>query len=239
MARGGIPPARGLALLAGRPKDGKTCLAAALAYAIAKGLPFAGMKTTQAPVMYFATEESREEWETAVRPNFPDPKDTVGLGVGHPSNFRIDDDADLWALRLAIDRYKPGLIVVDPLLAASRAGDFSSAGRARNALMGLKILCREKDVAALVVHHAKESRGRAHRVAENPQLAATASLNIVLNWRKRPEGRLVTLAMTGRGAFANRTLHLLSDGPCRYAELPSTAVPEVGPKDPTGNGKND
>lgn len=83
-----------LALLAGKPKAGKTNLAATLAHAVSQGLPFAGMNTVQAPVLYFAAEESAEEWERSLWPYLP--KGREGLWVGHASNFRIDHDPDLW-----------------------------------------------------------------------------------------------------------------------------------------------
>ena len=203
-----------VAILAGRPKDGKTCLAAALAQAVAAGTPFAGMRTAGTRVMYFAAEESYAEWERAVLPHLPEPRD--GVMMAHTGGLRIDDPADLWALRVNVGRYRAGLVVVDPLLAACEAGDFGSAGRARHSLEGFKRMCAASGVAGLVVHHAKERSGRAHRVAENPQLAATASLNMVLNWRPAEGGRVVSLAMTGRGGHANRTLELFSPGPCRY-----------------------
>ena len=203
-----------LALLAGRPKDGKTCLAASLATAVARGEPFAGMNTARNNVLYFAAEESAHEWEIAIRPWLTrvDPK---RLAIAH-ARFAIDHDPDLFALRMKVEFDSIGLIVVDPLLAATTHSDFATAGRARNALMGLKTLCMEKNVAAIVVHHAKERKGQAQKVAENPQLAATASLNVVLNHEPHPQGRLVTLSMTGRGLFANRTLRLLSQNPGHY-----------------------
>ncbi len=224
----GLLPRGYLALLAGKPKDGKTCLAMALAHAVSQGLPFAGMNTTKSTVLYFMCEESPEEFDLAIRPHLPE-GNIEGLGVAF-ARISIDAHFDLQALRMRLNALKPGLVVIDPLLAASVQGDFGNAGRARNALTGLKLLCRELNVAAIVVHHAKERRGRAHRVAENPQLAATASLNIVLNWRHHPKGRLVTLEMTGRGAFANRTLKLLSPAPCAYSPIIRERSTKVGRK---------
>lgn len=206
-----------LCLLAGKPKEGKTNLVATLAHAISQGIPFAGMRTAAVNVLYIAAEESEEEWRLSVDAYLPERRE--GFRVGHSQNFRIDYHPDLWGLGHAIDRYKAALIVIDPLLAAVDAGDFSNANRARNALTGLKALCMNKGVSAIVVHHAKERRGLARRVAENPQLAATASLNIVLNQRPYHGKRLVTLDLKGRGPFANRTIKLLSAGPCNYSPL--------------------
>lgn len=210
----GLLPCGFLAILAGRPKEGKTCLAAALGQAVAAGTPFAGMRTSGQRVMYFAAEESAQEWAHAILPYLPPERD--GLMVAHTPNLRIDDEADLWGLRVNVGRYRAGLIIVDPLLAACESGDFASPLRARNALTGLKQLCALEGFSALVVHHAKERAGRAHRVAESPQLAATASLNLVMNQRSVEGGRIVTLEKSGRGDFAHGRLELFSPGPCRY-----------------------
>ena len=222
-------------LLAGRPKDGKTCLALALAHAVACGEPFAGLATRKTNVLYFCCEESPMEYEIALAPHLPR-EEIPELRVGfYP--IVVDRDYDLGALRHAIERRGIGLIVVDPLLAATLRPDFGNSGRARGALDGLKALCRATGCAAIVLHHAKERRHRAYRPAENPQLAATASLTAVLNWQKHPRGRVVTLALSGRGDFANRTLRLLSEAPCHYAPL-EKGTASSRPKDPPENAKN-
>ncbi len=217
-----------LALLAGKPKEGKTNLVATLAHAVSQGIPFAGMSTEKGPVLYFAAEESAEEWEHAIHPFLP--KDQRGFGIAHAANFRIDHQPDLEGLSRCVDRYKAGLIVVDPLLAAIDGGCGTSE-RARRALTGLKRICMAKGVAAIVVHHARECRGLARRVAENPQLAATASLNIVLNYRPHCGGRLVTLALQGRGPQSNRTIKLVSRGPCSYGRHPLSSPRDGSPDD--------
>ena len=121
-----------------------------------QGLPFAGMNTIKTTVLYFAAEESAEEWDLAIHPHLP--ANATASASATATHLPSTTDPDLRALRLALDRYRAGLIVVDPLLAACDSGDFANASRARNALTGLKILCMEKGVAAIVVHHAKERR---------------------------------------------------------------------------------
>lgn len=51
-------PLGGLVFLAAPPKQGKTCLATALALAVATGTPFAGMPCDQGGVLWLAQEES-------------------------------------------------------------------------------------------------------------------------------------------------------------------------------------
>ena len=204
-----------LAVLAGRPKEGKTSLMAALAAAVTRGERFAGMRTGEGKVLYFAAEETPAEWEWAIRPHLGDldPKRfKVAFG-----GFAVDHAPDLHALGALVCYERPLLVVIDPLMAATVNGSFNDSRRSRHVLGGLKSLCRNYGCACVVVHHAKERDGRAVRVAENPQLAATASLNIVLNREDVPEGRRFVLGMRGRGDFANRTVELLSPSPCRFS----------------------
>lgn len=218
----GLLPAGYLAVLAGRPKDGKTSLMAALAAAVSRGEDFAGMRAAHGRVLYFAAEETPAEWEWAVRPHLggTDPK-WLKVAFG---GFAVDHAPDLHALGMMLHAYHPLLLVIDPLMAATVLGSFNDSRRARHVLGSLKSLCRYHNCACVVVHHAKERAGQARCVAENPQLAATASLNIVLNQRpatlEEGAGRVVTLAMTGRGPFANKTLELLSPTPCHFSPLP-------------------
>ncbi|RYG24407.1 AAA family ATPase, partial [bacterium] len=234
----GLIPRGYLTLLAGRPKDGKTCLATALGVAVAQGLPFAGMKTQASKVLYFYAEESPQEWYAAFKGHLPECVESFGMAF---VAIAVDSDFYLQALRAAVIAQKVGLIVVDPLLGAIMNGDFGNCARARKILFGLKTICRETGVAIVVVHHARERRGKASRVAENPQLAATASLNVVLNWRPHPRGRLVSLDVTGRGQFANRKLRLLSDGPCSFHPYnPWDADPQLNsPRGEKRNGGRD
>ena len=57
----GFLPESGLVLLAGDPKAGKTAIASAIALAVAKGKPFAGMETKQGSVLWMCLEKSYDE----------------------------------------------------------------------------------------------------------------------------------------------------------------------------------
>ncbi|MFY9233003.1 MAG: AAA family ATPase [Fimbriimonadaceae bacterium] len=57
----GLLPRGYLAILAGEPKSGKSCLATGIALAVATGTPFVQMPTKQAPVLWLSLEESPAE----------------------------------------------------------------------------------------------------------------------------------------------------------------------------------
>jgi hypothetical protein len=62
----GFLPRGYLAILAGDPKVGKTCLATAMSVAIASGTPFAGLQVEQSPVLWLSLEESPRERAAAL-----------------------------------------------------------------------------------------------------------------------------------------------------------------------------
>ena len=173
----GLLPQGYLCLLAGRPKDGKTCFTVALAYAVSQGIPFVGMKTTKSTVLYFMCEESPEEFDLAICPHLPE--GTVeDLGVAF-ARISVDNPFDLSALRMRLIAINPGLVAIDPLL------------------------------------------------------DATASRNVVLNHRKHPKGRLITLDLSGRGLFADRTS--ASSAPPPATSVPSPTAPDAPRPNETKN----
>ena len=82
---------------------------------------------------------------------------------------------------------------------------------ARSALLRLKTLCRDTNVAALVTHHAHEREEHAVGVQGHPILLAIADRAFILN--RVPELGLVTLRSR------KLTLKLLSLNPGQYACL--------------------
>lgn len=142
-----------------------------------------------------------------------------------PNNFYItherpliDTPQGIDALRFWIDETGARLIVIDPLYAAVQDTALSHGPTARNALDGLKRLCAEKRVTAVLIHHLTKAPGPLDRgrIAESNQLLAAASMDIVMDSADAVGGRLITLRCKGRGDFANRTLVLHSKGVAHY-----------------------
>lgn len=212
-----------LALIAGAPKSGKTCLATAIALAVATGLPFAGHRTEQAAVLWISGEESPEE-----RNEFLKTSPLVDTTLPLFTCFQrpnIDEEETLDCLRQNAEEAAAKLIVVDPLLACISGRSLTDSWSARRTLHPLKAFCVETGVSVLVLHHQKRGEfesQRKGRVADNAQLAATSSMNIVLTSKSlNLEGskRLITLECQGRGHWANRTHRLLSNDPLDYRSV--------------------
>jgi hypothetical protein len=231
----GFLPETGLVILAGDPKVGKTALASAIALAVAKGKPFAGMKAKKGGVLWLCLEESHQERAAVMRK-------ARGLSRApiYITNERIPIDTDkgicdLQSWALDVDA---GLIVIDPLHAAHSGRSLHDGWAARKTLSLLKEFSRTRTI--LVLHHLAK-RG-ASRVAESVQLAAIATMVVIMNplgvrelarafkpsnaqselarpSRSKTPARLVTLDCMGRGDFANRTWHFISRNSLDYKQI--------------------
>jgi predicted ATP-dependent serine protease len=143
-----ILPTAGLSLLAGKPKAGKSTLARTLALAVARGKPWLEkFMTSQGAVIYLALEEKRQELKRhfgAMGASGDDPI-TVFVSLA-PSN-------GLSQLRAEVEKTKPALVIIDPLLRLIRiedANDYALVSKAFEPLLGL---ARDTGSHVLALHH--------------------------------------------------------------------------------------
>lgn len=234
----GLIPIGYLVMLAGPPKSGKTCLATALALSVANGLPFAGRPVQQGAVLWISAEESARERRVILEQS-PLAERSTPLYTCY-QRLAVDQHQNLTAIANWIGRTEARLLVIDPIIACA-GHSLTDSWAARRSLQELKVLAELNQVAVLVLHHIKRdssSYARA-RVADNAQLAATASMNIVLSSCPIPsrhpsemskQRRLITLDCYGRGDFANKPVHLVSDGPLDYHPTEVEETPPLRPR---------
>jgi len=176
----GILPKGFLVMLASPPKTGKTCLATAIALAVATGTPFAGHNTSQAGVLWISGEENPVERQLIFKHSpLADPATPIYTCY---QKVAIDDEDFLDALDHWVSQTRAKLIVVDSLLACCTGRTLQDSHNARRTLQPLKDFCSLRGITALVLHHAKRAEGRygKRRVADNDQLSAASSMSIVL-----------------------------------------------------------
>ncbi len=144
----GILPAAGVALLAGKPKAGKSTLARCLALAVARGESFLNRITVRGAVLYLALEEKRSE----VKKHFE------ALGATGEEEILIHAEhapaGALAAAREAIRQHKPVLVIVDPLLKFARVKDANDYAQVTAALEPLLVMARGSGAHLLLVYHA-------------------------------------------------------------------------------------
>lgn len=224
----GFLPTGYLVVLGGTSKAGKSCFLTALAIALAKGEDFLGLKVPEpVPVLWCAFEESRGERAMTLSAHDEVP---AGLLVTH-SKPLIDTPDGLALLRHNVRKHKARLIVVDPLYGANAAESLTDGKSARNALQGLKDLCNEENVTAIIIHHLTKNVGAGlvrERMADSNQILATASMDILMDSKEVSDGRQLTLKCRGRGSFANQTWVVLSRSVTEYELVPDAEV-EVKP----------
>jgi hypothetical protein len=146
---------------------GKTAWAYQLGICVATGKPFLGHPVRQSPVLYYDMENGRQQ--------------ILELGRGlcrhleiepFPSDFLIfPNDRDRMPVGEAIPRYKPGLVIIDPLRAFAPEAEMDNSDMA-DLLETLRSWAREHHCAILLLHHIRKSGeiDRATSLEETPAI---------------------------------------------------------------------
>lgn len=143
----GLLPLGGTAILAGRPKGGKSTLALNLALAVARGEPFMGRATRPGSTLYVALEGARGGWK----------RELSRMGASADDDFsicidRAPDDAVAW-LRNEVELRKPRLVVIDTMQRLLRVKDGNDYAMGSNATDAVIELARQTGAALLLLHH--------------------------------------------------------------------------------------
>lgn len=154
-----------MTILYGPSNVGKTFVAMDIAFHIAAGVRYAGMRTKQKPVVYIAAEGGR---------GATDRVDALTRKHGHLDSpfflvmYSVDllrPEADLPSLIAAIDAVcpQPGLIVVDTLSRAIAGGDENSSTDMGALVANLDALRRATSAHCMVVHHSGKDAAKGAR----------------------------------------------------------------------------
>jgi putative DNA primase/helicase len=183
-------PHGGVALLAGKPKSGKSTLVRDLALQVAQGGSWLGWPCTAGSVWYLVLEDKRSE----VRRHFA----LMGGGseaiwfVFPPSGHEL-----LAQLQQRAEIDQPALIIVDTLQRLICAHDVNDYAEVTTRLTPLLQLARKTGAAVLLVHHAgKGDRGGIDSVLGSTALAGSVD-NIFLLARSERYRLLSTLQRIG------------------------------------------
>jgi AAA domain len=219
-------PMAGLSLIAGKPKAGKSTLARCLALAVARGLSWLGMPTVQGDVLYLALEEKRDE----VRAHFA----AMGADSANPVHIYCAPSPQdgLEQLRAAADRYRPVLIIIDPLFRFIRVPDSNDYAVVSAALEPLLTLARETKAHVMAVHH----MGKGERTGGDAILGSTAifgSVDTALLLRRSEHYRLLSSVQRYGTDLDEMTIALdpntrtISAGPSREAADQARAETDI------------
>ena len=147
----GLLPAAGLAILAAKPKVGKSTTTRSLAVAIARGETFLARRTKQGAVFYGGFEEE----PSFAKAHFQ----TMGVTAADPIYpfVRPAPDDFLERLESWIADIRPALVVLDPLAHVAKVKDENAYMEMQGALKPLAALARAYRTSVLICHHNKKA----------------------------------------------------------------------------------
>ena len=180
----GMLPSGGLSLLVAKPKVGKSTMARNLALCVSRGESFLGRCCTKGPVIYLALEEKQSEVKRHFALMGADEHDSVFSCFGS-----IDGDPLALLLEL-LEKFKPSLVIIDPLFLFVRVRDGNDYAEVTRVLEPLRTLARKCGAHFLLVHHMGKGAGE----DGDGVLGSTAlfgAVDCLIEYRKRSTGRTV------------------------------------------------
>ena len=190
----GLWARQAVGIVGGEPKCGKSFLALELAVAVAAGVPcLRRFATAQpGPVLMFAAEDAghivRNRLQ-GIAGAAGTPFDKLDIAVIDVPALRLDHRADRQRLHETVQRLKPRLVVLDPLVRLHGV-DENTVAEIAPILGFLRDLQRRFETAVVLVHHARKSAatrpGQALRGSS--ELHAWGDSNLYL---RRRDGQIV------------------------------------------------
>ena len=184
-------PRGSLTIVAAEPGAGKSTWLRSMAVSVGQGKDFQGRAVIQGPVLVFSLEESKAMVAEHMR--------KMGATHEDPIFLRFDpllDDA-VSQLRVAIERIKPALVIVDPAAKFLHMDDLNAYGQVSPAMDELVQLAHQGDgtTILLVTHTNKVGEDR----RPGGSIAFAASADVILHIAvEGPERRRVLTGVKNR-----------------------------------------
>ena len=222
---------QGVGIVGGEPKCGKSFLALDLAVAVAAGVPCLGhfAAAVAGPVLLFCAEDAahivRQRLEGICRAAGA-AFETLDIAVIDIPVLRLDHEQDRTRLLATVERVRPRLLVLDPLVRLHGI-DENAAGEVAPILGFLRSIQRRCATAVLLVHHARKSAasrpGQALRGTS--ELHAWGDSNLYL--RRRDRKILMTVEHRAAAGLQDIEVALADNGPAlRLAAQTAAENPE-------------
>lgn len=155
-----------MTVLYGESNVGKTFVALDLAFHIAAGLAYAGLKTTQADVVYVVAEGGRgvSKRIAALAAKHPNHADAPLYTLASPVDL-LRPDADLVPLAKTLRELtpRPGLIVLDTLSRVLAGGDENSSTDMGALVKHFDLLRAATGAHLMAIHHTGKDKARGAR----------------------------------------------------------------------------
>jgi putative DNA primase/helicase len=179
-------PAGGVVLFPAPPKAGKSTASRELAFAVSRGEPWLGWKTTAGAVWLLVFEDKRSEVRKHLRRLGASGSDAIRLFVDQAP-------ADLWPqLHELADKERPALIVVDTLARALKVKDFNDYAMVTQAFEPLLNLTRATGATLLLLHHSSVHVSREGLDAVLGSTALSGSVDNILILKRTDQQRVLS-----------------------------------------------
>lgn len=183
----GIIP-KGLTVLAGSPKIGKSWMALDLAIAVASGDSFLGRPVEQAGVFYLCLEDT----EQRIQKRMYELADEAPPGLYFSTSVdRIGNGFTQGVVEMIRDHPEIELVIVDTLQKVRKSDDGSgsgSYGKDYEELAALKRIADVNDRSILVIHHLRKLKDKSdpfNEISGSTAISGASDTNMVL---KKPDG---------------------------------------------------
>lgn len=195
----GLLPMAALGVLYGESGSGKSFLALDMAFAIARGISWRGLRTKKHKVVYLAAEGAsgfkNRLAAYALHNNLKDPAIPLQIIDAAP-NFLLKDDAlDICKAALA-DTGRPGLIVIDTFAQVLAGANENASEDMGKALAHCKGIHKATGALVLLVHHSGKDASRGARGWSGLRAAADVELEVT----RTPMGRAIRSTKQKDGA---------------------------------------
>ena len=226
---------QGVGIVGGEPKCGKTFLALHIAVAVAAGVPCLRRFPVQAgSVLLFAAEDAphilRQRLDGIAAASGADLAG-LDLHVIDVPSLRLDEPAHQKRLAETLERVRPRLLILDPLVRLHGA-DENAVREIAPILDRLRQLQRRCRTAVLLVHHARKNGGARPGQALRGSSELFAWADNVLFLRRRQQR--ILLSSDHRAAANLQDLHLEIATPPEGPAL-HIAEPQAPPRAPDTN----
>ncbi len=218
----------GVGVIGGEPKCCKSWLALEMAVSLASGRPCLGVYSVErpGPVLVYMAEDAAavvKQRLDAICQHRHLKLDTLPIYAITAATLRLDKTTDQGRLRRTVERLKPRMLVLDPLVRLHRA-DENSAGEISALLAYFRGLQRTTETAVVLVHHSRKNSSAARpgqALRGSGDLHAFGDSNLYL---RRTRDRL-TLTFEHRAASAPSPVELkLVSGDAPHLEVIGPAV---------------
>ena len=228
---------QGVGIVGGEPKCGKSFLALDIAVAVAAGVPCLRhfRPAASGAVLLFAAEDAghivRRRLE-AIASAADTAFDELDIAVIDVPSLRLDHRPDRQRLLETVERIRPRLLVLDPLVRLHGV-DENAVAEVAPILGFLREIQRRFETAVVLVHHARKSGatrpGQALRGSS--ELHAWGDSNLYL--RRRDRQIVMTVEHRAAPGLSGIEIELADDGHGPALRLSQPADDEAGPEPQT------